>query len=146
MAQTKYFGYGTLIVSISLLIGWFGSRPDFKVDFSPNITCSGSCMNPMDSDCVQYFNLTSLSKKFYIRNKGNFNLPFTYPEQVKSFQVYRADARFSSSNPNRWKVINLSKGLTLDINKTNEFRINLCKNNPADVVKWGIQGIGIDEK
>ena len=98
------------------------------------------------SDCIEYFNVTSLSKKFYIRNKGNLNLPFTQPEKVRSFQVYRADLRFRTDNPNRWKPFNLSKRIIFQVNQTNEFRINLCKNNPADVVKWGIQGIGIDEK
>ena len=145
MAQTKYIGIGTLIISISLLISWFASRPDFRVEFSPNITCSGDCLNPSDSNCMEYFNITSLSKKFYIRNKGDMNLPFTEPEKVKSFQVYRADLRFKTDNPNRWKTINLSKGFTLQVNQTNEFKINLCKNNPNDDIKWGLQGFGINE-
>ena len=144
-SQYKYIGAGTLILSISLLLGWFASRSDFKVDFSPNITCSGECLNPSDSDCIGYFNITSLSKRFYIRNKGNLNLPFTEPEKVKSFQVYRADLRFKSDNPNRWKEFDFSKKTTLEVNKTNEFRLNLCKNNPSDDIKWGSSGFNFNE-
>ena len=140
-SQYKYIGYSTLIISISLLLGWFASRPDFFVQLPPNITCMGDCMNPSDSDCIGYFNITSLSKRFYIRNKGDMNLPFTEPEKVKSFQVYRADLRFRTDNPNRWKPINLSKGMTFQVNQTNEFRLNLCKNSPSDDIKWGLSGI-----
>lgn len=143
--QTKYFGYGTLIVSISILLVWFAGRSDFKVDFSSNLTCSGDCINPIDSDCVGYFNITSLSKKFYIKNKGDMNLPFTEPEKVKSFQIYKADLRYKTDNPNRWKPINLSKGFTLQVNQTNEFRINLCKNSPEDDIKYGVQVLNINE-
>ena len=143
--QTKYIGATTFILSISLLLSWFVSRPDFKNNFSPNITCMGDCINPSDSDCIGYFNITSLSKRFYTRNKGDLNIPFTEPEKVKSFQVYRADLRFRTDNLNRFKPINISKGFTLQVNQTNEFRINLCKNNPEDDIKWGIDGFGIEE-
>lgn len=137
VSQTKYIGYGT-IISISLLLIWFMGRSDFKVELSPDITCLGDCINPSNSDCVGYFNITSLSKRFYIRNSGDMNLPFTEPEKVKSFQVYRADLRYKVDNPNRWKVINLSKGITLQVNQTNEFKIMLCKNNISDDIIWGV--------
>lgn len=145
VSQTKYIGIGTTILSITLLLSWFAMRDDFRVELGPNISCMGECIEPTNSDCVEYFNITSLERKFYIKNKGSLDIPFTNPEKVQSFQVYRADKRFRSDNPNRWKPFNFSENFILDVNVTNEFQVRLCKKKPSDDIKWGIEGFGIIE-
>jgi hypothetical protein len=91
--------------------------------------------------CISYFNitLTNYSLCFGSTFKGLTTEPNVITE------IYKADLRYSNSNPARWNLYNFTANKCLAKNTKHEFKIIGYK-NVNQTVKWGLdlQGKNVD--
>jgi hypothetical protein len=93
------------------------------------------------SECISYFNI---SLKDYSLCFGS-TFKGVYTEPNVSYILYKADSRYKSDNPNRWKQYNFTANKCLDRNKTHEFKIIGYK-EPWQTIQWGLELQGRDLK
>jgi parallel beta-helix repeat protein len=74
---------------------------------------------------------------------NNLRVQLTIPEKVQDLGLYRADMRYSVSNPNRWKSFNFA-GSCLSVGN-HSFKVNATK-DIYSTVKWSVEGTDIDPK
>jgi hypothetical protein len=72
---------------------------------------------------------------------NNLKVVLTSPEKMNGLGLYKADKRYRSDNPARWKKFNFT-GNCLNVGN-NSFMINATKDQRT-TVKWAIEGAGID--
>jgi hypothetical protein len=129
------YGSGTLLVFLSFLASL--SYLGIEVETSGDIVCKGTISNP----CISYFNITL--KNYSLCTGSTFG--GVYFDKEASAEIYKADMRYSRTNPERWKPYNFSTGKCLEKGKKHEFMIKGYK-NPKDTIKWSLdlQGKDVD--
>lgn len=124
MVSYKKIIIGGVITSIVALIAILITIPGVTITTSGDIICMGNSKEP----CVSYFNITSsnYSLKFY-----NSTQKLSFSPNIKSYDIYRL------TSTGRWYKtkfpINMTKGTLY------QFKIIAYKNNPTDIIKWGIE-------
>lgn len=125
------YGSGTFLAFLILLLSL--NNLGINVETSGDIACG--------RECISYFNisLSNYSLCFGSTFKG------IYFDKNVNAEIYKADMRYSNSNPNRWKLYNFTSGKCFDKNKTYEFMIIGYKES-SETVKWGLslQGVDVD--
>ena len=142
--KTKIIGTGSVATLIGIFL-WFTLSSDFTTSTSKDIICSGDCINPKNSDCIGYFNVTAKSS-YYFYNKYNKTIEFG--KEVRSFDIGINDKRYKGGfRPFDFQtpfskdvkyVLKLNKG------EVRTFRVRICKNNPTDDVKFGMSALNFD--
>jgi len=125
------FGGGTFVTFLVLLLSL--SYLGINTEYSEDIICG--------SKCVSYFNITLTNYSLCLGStfKG------LYFDKNISYEIYKADLRYSRNNPDRWKLYNFTANKCLEKGKKYEFKLIGYK-NPSDTIKWGVnlQGKDID--
>lgn len=129
------YGSGTLLILLSLLISL--SYLGINIETSGDIECLGT----QESPCISYFNISLANYSLCLGStfKG------IYFDKNATAEIFKADQRYRSDNPNRWKPYNFTAGKCLDKNKKHEFMIKGYK-NPYNTIKWALnlQGKDVD--
>jgi len=132
MSKTKkvfIYGGGSLILFFALLLSL--SYLGIDVQTSGDQVCGDTC--------ISYFNISL--KEYSLCFGSTFKGVMTEPNVT--IEIYKADSRYRSDNPNRWKQYNFTANKCLDKNKTHEFKIIGYK-KPEQIVKWGLSLSGKD--
>lgn len=133
MSKTKkifIYGGGTLASFLILL---------FSLSFyGVNVQTSGDQV--CGETCVSYFNISLDS---YALCMGSTFTGITVEPQVK-YEIYKADARYRSDNPNRWKPYDFKASTCLKNGTNHEFKLVGYK-NPEQTIKWGLTLAGPDK-
>ncbi len=143
--KVKYIGTATTLTVITIFL-WFFLSDHFETSTSPDITCSGNCINPEDSDCIGYFTVKAKYKTWYFYNKDNLTIDFG--QNVRSFDLGINDGRFKDG----YRPFDFQKSFYRDYkyvlklykNKPRTFRVRVCKLNPAQDIKWGFKAMNVD--
>lgn len=125
------FGSGTLAAFIVLLVSLSNLGIDVKT--SGDIVCGETC--------VSYFNISLTN--YSLCMGSTFKGIFVEPEV--NYEVYKADLRYRSDNPLRWKPYNFTANTCLKKGKNYEFKLVGYKKT-FQTVKWGmnLQGRDLD--
>jgi hypothetical protein len=133
MSKTKkifIYGGGTLASFLFLL---------FSLSFyGVNVQTSGDQV--CGETCISYFNISLDS---YALCMGSTFTGVTVEPQVK-YEIYKADARYRSDNPNRWKPYDFKASTCLKNGTNHEFKLIGYK-NPEQTIKWGLTLSGPDK-
>ena len=122
-------GSGTFAMLFALLLtlSFYG----VNVQTSGDQICSDTC--------VSYFNISL--KDYSLCFGSTFKGVYTDPNVT--IEIFKADSRYRSDNPNRWKPYNFTANKCLDRNKTYEFKL-IGHKLPVQTVKWGLSLGGKD--
>lgn len=133
MSKTKkifIYGSGTLL---SFLIILFGLS-----FYGVNVQTSGDQV--CGETCVSYFNI---SLDTYSLCMGSTFTGITVEPQVQ-YEIYKADARYRSDNPARWKPYEFKANTCLKNGTIHEFKL-VGHKDPNQTIKWGLTLAGPDK-
>lgn len=118
-----FYGSGTLgsFFLLLLTLSYLG----ISVETSGDQVCADKC--------VSYFNISLTNWSVCL---GSTFKNFTTEPNVRT-EVYKADLRYSRSNPDRWKIYNFTARKCLEKGKKHEFMIKGYKQS-EQTVKWGL--------
>lgn len=114
------YGTGSLAALFLLLLTF--QNYGIQIETSPDIICG--------TNCTSYFNISVTNYSLCFNKNFTF---YTTPETP--VYIYKADNRYSKTNPARWKLYNLTgKCLT-----PGKYEFKIMGNKPAnETIKWGV--------
>lgn len=146
VTATKYIGIGGVTTLLGIFL-WFMFSDQFITTTSQDVVCSGDCINPADSDCIGYFNVTAKYKSYTFYNKENKTIEFG--KNIRSFDIGINDKRYKDGfKPFDFKtpfISGVKYVLKLEKGKTRTFRVRICKNNPTQDIKWSFSSVGVPD-
>ena len=120
----------TALFAFLLVLSQYG----ITISTSGDIKCAGTVEEP----CVSYINITTSDWAL------KFPRGVIYTEGDVTYQLYKADQRYSASNPARWKPFDINGKTMANESKWELKLVGYKKIN--ETVKWGVQmgGTNVD--